>query len=141
MRSRVVAVALALPLAAGCASGALKEAKDAYNRGDFAAAESAARRLDGDPQAHLIAARAGLHRASVTDGATLQAVAADLKAASRGYPFPDEWANRELAAGVADWLMGAGLPELADLYYRGGLEAAGDDLTRLRAQLDALPRA
>jgi hypothetical protein len=126
MHSRFVAV-VALSLATGCASGALREAKDAYNRGDLAAAESAARRLDGDPQAHLIAARAGLRRAVEDHGVASEAVAADLRAAARGYPFPEEWANRELAAGFADWLMQAGLPELADLYYRGGLEAAGHD--------------
>ena len=129
MHSRFVPI-LALSLAAGCASGALKDAKDAYNRGDFAAARSSAGRLSDDPQARLIAARAGarmLIEGAEGDPAALAAVALDLRAAARGYPFPDEWANQELAAGFADWLMGAGLPELADLYYRGGLEAAGDD--------------
>ncbi|HKY59762.1 MAG TPA: hypothetical protein VJP59_02020, partial [Gemmatimonadota bacterium] len=118
-----------LVLVAGCASGTLREAKNAYNRGDFATAESAARRLTNDPQAHLIAARAGLHRvrAGEVGDAALAVLAADLRAAARGYPFPEEWANRELAAGFADWLLMADLPELADLYYRAGLEAAGDD--------------
>lgn len=122
-------LAIGLLLVASCASGTLREAKNAYNRGDLAAAESAARRLANDPQAHLIAARAGLHRgrAGRADNAVLAAVAADLRAAARGYPFPEEWANQELAAGFADWLMEADLPELADLYYRAGLEAAGDD--------------
>lgn len=122
---------LVILLAAGCASGSLRDAKNAYNRGDFPAAESSARRLGDDPQARLIAARAGLRRVPA-DGvgiepAALAAVAADLRAATRGFPFPEKWANRELAAGYADWLMQAGLPELAALYYRAGLEAAGDD--------------
>jgi hypothetical protein len=118
-----------LLLVAGCASGTIREAKNAYNRGDFAVAEAAARRLANDPQAHLIAARSGLHRArpGEVDDAVLAAVAADLRAAARGYPFSEEWANHELAAGFADWLMEADLPELADLYYRAGLEASGDD--------------
>jgi len=126
---RRVFLAVGLLFVAGCASGTLRDAKNAYNRGDFAAAESAARRLANDPQARLIAARSGLHRARAgeVDDAVLAAVAADLRAAARGYPFPEEWANRELAAGFADWLMKADLPELADLYYRAGLEAAGDD--------------
>ena len=46
MRSRFVAVVL-LWLATGCASGALRDAKNAYNRGDFAAAEAAARYWPG----------------------------------------------------------------------------------------------
>ncbi len=122
---------LAILLATGCATGSLRDAKNAYNRGDFAAARSSARRLADDPQARLIAARAGLRMVPV-DGvgigpAALADVAIDLRAATRGFPFPEEWANRELAAGYADWLMLAGLPELAALYYRAGLEAAGDD--------------
>jgi hypothetical protein len=121
---------VALLLLAGCASGSLRDAKNAYNRGDFAAARSSASRLSDDPQARLIAARAGarmLGEGDQTDSTALATVAADLRAAARGYPFAEEWANRELAAGFADWLMRAGLPELADLYYRAGLEAAGDD--------------
>lgn len=121
----------ALLLAAGCAAASLREAKDAYNRGDFPAAAASARRLGGDPQAHLLAARAGLRLAGPASGAkspvSLAAVATDLKAAARGYPFPEEWANRELAAGYADWLMRVDLPEIAALYYSAGLEAAGDD--------------
>lgn len=123
-------LALLAILLAGCASGSLREAKNAYNRGDFAAAHSSARRLGDEPQARLIAARAGARLLDVDPteppGAPI-AVAADLRAAARGYPFPEEWANRELAAGLAEWLMGAELPELAGLYYRAGLEAAGDD--------------
>ncbi|MGH7572082.1 MAG: hypothetical protein ACREMK_09600 [Gemmatimonadota bacterium] len=122
---------LAILLAAGCATGSLKDAKNAYNRGDFAAAESSARRLEDDPQASLIAARAGQRMIRSEDDraepAALAAVAVDLRAATRGYPFPEEWANRELAAGYADWLMRTGLPELAGLYYGAGLESAGDD--------------
>jgi hypothetical protein len=122
---------LTILLVAGCASGSLRDAKNAYNRGDFAAAHSSARRLNDDPQARLIAARAGARMLRADDDriepAALSAVATDLRAAARGYPFPEEWANRELAAGFADWLMRADLPELADLYYRAGLEAPGDD--------------
>lgn len=121
---------VAILLLAGCASGSLRDAKNAYNRGDFATARSFASRLSDDPQARLIAARAGasmVREGERADSAALAAVAVDLHAAARGYPFPEEWANRELAAGFADWLMRAGLPELAELYYRGGLEAAGDD--------------
>lgn len=121
---------VALLLLAGCASGSLREAKNAYNRGDLALARASAGRLADDPQARLIAARAGarmLGEGGRADGAALAAVAVDLRAAARGYPFPEEWANRELAAGFADWLMRAGLPEIADLYYRAGLEAAGED--------------
>ena len=114
----------------GCASGSLREAKNAYNRGAFQAAIASARRLGGDPQAHLIAARAGVRvqaGSTPTGREELAALATDLKAAARGYPFPEEWANRELAAGIADWLMQADLPELAALYYQAGLEASGDD--------------
>ncbi len=122
---------LTILLVAGCASGSLRDAKNAYNRGDFRAAHSFARRLRDDPQARLIAARARMRMLRAdddrTDSAALAALAVELRAAARGYPFPEEWANRELAAGFADWLMRAGLPELADLYYRAGLEAAGDD--------------
>ncbi len=122
---------LTILLAAGCATGPLRDAKDAYNRGDFVAAQSSARRLEDDPQARLIAARAGLRMVGVDsdriEPAALAAMATDLRAATRGYPFPEEWANQELAAGHADWLMLAGLPELAALYYRAGLEAAGDE--------------
>ncbi|MGH7543194.1 MAG: hypothetical protein ACREK7_04575 [Gemmatimonadota bacterium] len=129
-RRRTLAL-LTILVGAGCASGSLRDAKNAYNRGDFAAAHSSARRLRDDPQARLIAARAGMRMLRVdddrADSATLAAVAVDLRAAAGSYPFPEEWANRELAAGFADWLMRAGLPELADLYYRAGLEAAGDD--------------
>lgn len=127
---RPVLAVLALLLVAGCASGSLRDAKNAYNRGDFVTARSSAARLSDDPQARLIAARAGarmLGESERTDSAALAAVAVDLRAAARGYPFSEEWANRELAAGFAEWLMRAGLPELADLYYRAGLEAAGDD--------------
>lgn len=131
MRLRKPAFAcVALLLLAGCASGSLRAAKNAYNRGDLALARAAAGRLGDDPQARLIAARAGgrmLGEEGRVEGASLAAVAVDLRAAARGYPFPEEWANRELAAGFADWLMRAGLPEVADLYYRAGLEAAGDD--------------
>lgn len=128
-RRRILALVAVLVLS-GCASGSLRDAKNAYNQGDFATARSTARRLSDDPQARLIAARAGarlLGEGERADSAALAAVAVDLRAAARGYPFPEEWANRELAAGFADWLMRAGLPELADLYYRAGLEAAGED--------------
>ena len=128
-RRRALALVAVLVLS-GCASGSLRDAKNAYNQGDFATARSTARRLSDDPQARLIAARAGarmLGEGERADSAALAAVAVDLRAAAHGYPFPEEWANRELAAGFADWLMRTGLPELADLYYRAGLEAAGDD--------------
>ncbi|HET6342430.1 MAG TPA: hypothetical protein VFG78_09650 [Gemmatimonadota bacterium] len=127
---RPVLAWVALLLVAGCASGSLRDAKNAYNRGDFAAARSSAGRLSDDPQARLIAARAGarlLGEDERAGSAALAVVAVDLRAAARGYPFREEWANQELAAGFADWLMRVGLPELADLYYRAGLEAAGDD--------------
>lgn len=124
------AVLAATLLASACATGALREAKNAYNRGDFVAAREAARRAagSGEPQARLIAARAGirlLDSARDPDTLALARIAADLRAASRGYPFAETWADRELAAGTADWLALAGLPELAAVYYRAALEAPG----------------
>lgn len=133
MPPRRVGLPLLAALAvAGCASASLREAKNAYNRGDFGTAQAAARRLGDDPDARLIAARSGARLLVLgSEGAAapdaLAAVAADLRAAAQGYPFTEEWANRELAAGMADWLMGWQLPELAAVYYRAGLEAAGKD--------------
>ncbi len=124
-------------LSAACATGALRDAKNAYNEGDFAAARTAAERAGkaGDPQGRLVAARAGTRivaagRAggSPTHDDDLVRIAADLRAATRGYPYGDEWANRELATGVGDWLASADLPELAAVYYRAALEAPGEDL-------------
>ncbi|HUP01400.1 MAG TPA: hypothetical protein VM737_07775 [Gemmatimonadota bacterium] len=120
---------MAALLLAGCATGALREAKNAYNRGDFTTAREAAGRAgNGDPQARLIAARAEtrlLGSVVPADTLALARIAADLRAAALGYPFGDVWADRELAAGTADWLAAADLPELAAVYYQAALEAPG----------------
>lgn len=141
-RAPLVAALLALALlSAACATTALRNAKNAYNRGDFAVAQAAAGRAaggaagQGDAQAHLIAARAAtrLVPPGQAHAATLAAIAADLRAAARGWPFAEEWAGGELAAGIGDWLMLAELPELAGVYYRAALEEPGEEIDPARA--------
>lgn len=130
-RAGLVAAAVVATTLAACASGSLREAKNAYNRGDFAAARSAAQRAPDDPQARLIAARAAtrlLGPDPAADTLALAAIARDLRAAARGYPFGDGWADRELATGVGEWLTAADLPDLASVYYTAALEAPGDDI-------------
>lgn len=124
-------------LCMACATGALRDAKNSYNQGDFATARQVAERAarGGDPQIRLIAARAGTRLA--VNGSALRSIAGDtdlariaghLRAASLGYPYADAWANRELATGIGDWLAAAELPELAAVYYRAALEAPGEDV-------------
>lgn len=129
----IVWIALAACLTcAACQTTALREAKNAYNAGDWSAARDAAERAarGGDPQAHLIAARAitlSLAGSSSPDTLALATAARHLRAAARGWPFADAWTGRELAMSVGDWLHAAGLPELARLYYGAALEAPGKE--------------
>ncbi len=150
---RAPPLALAALLAA-CATSALHDAKLAYDKGDFAAARAAAERAAarGDPQAHLVAARAATRQlapAPPVDTLALAAIAAHLRAASRGWPFGEKWADREMASGVGDWLNFADLPELAEAYYAAALEAPGEAVdpgeaasaeSRVQAGLERLDR-
>lgn len=117
----------ALLVAAGCATGALRDAKNAYNAGDYEAAWEAAERAAEDPQARLVAARSQTRLAGPDPDATIVAeIGFELRLAAAGWPFGEAWADRELAAGIGDWLLLAGLPEVAAAYYRAAVDAAGD---------------